>query len=1123
MQAQKEPKSYQIMSTKDVADMYKKTLSNAQDKAEFFYSIHQNKIYRPHNQKQIIQLLKRIIVLSDRYNLNEAEYLFKIINASNEQDAKQIIIDLKNNAIETYKNFSALEEIGRIRRTLYGIQFPEIFGNKSRIYLKTKPILSETELMQDIIDYLNYPLLRNEKFSFSIETKASEENASNKKEKKVKRIWLKQKQDMKPVAKLKQYELECSHFLKILQENEELKKIFFRFITKIPNSNNLALYFSKFKKNKNFPPFRLDPIFLRHLKSYQLKEEGHLIAALQNIIQKIHLFHTNLHEMLIKPLSDSENEAGIDTIILSKLPRDISSMSTFVQWESCMTNGGLYFQDVMMQIGTGSIIAYGVNSQNPEKKLARILLKPFETAKTLRQRIHYLENIDTEFSFPDIALNKTLLCDYEDMNQTKRKFLEEETEYLDEDDLNLDPAHVERIYKIDKVYGLQNIAFKEILESFIADHLNTNTVPGTYMVVDSMYLDNLHQSYQIYDRFDKDNLIKYLIYNKIPYHFDTNGVIHTAHLNITDIPNLHLRPLNLKTLTLSGNMLDQDFKEITVDRLFIEQASTLKRRIFPKQIHISNGLFFENSAKQFDMPFGISAPIVAATGTKLSSVAPDLQTEELLISDTSISSLPAIKLSTLDISDCQRIKKLPDHIVITQKLDASKSSIQSIPALSTAYINLNGTKNLTELPEGIKFSKFSAIHSALKSLPQNLSGATFNASFSDIREIPESTKFQEMILDSTPLQYIHPNIQIKSLSINNTLVKSLPNGLKFYKLSAENCQNLTELPNDIIIEGTLNLANSGIKKLPPLKTQHIHLTRCKEIDYLAKHTEFQNLFASQSGLKELPENLKANIILCPQSNLQTIPSYLTAGSLDARHTPLTAIGDNVIIGTLNISHTPIQHINPTIKVQNLEAVNCQNLTKLTIGNQKANKINLMGSTIKEIYDIETDILNISNCQQLNHLDNTVKFKDLFAEKSTLITLPDDLCCANIIISHCPIKKLPNNLTVHKLIAEHSDLKELPSSLCAQELNINDTAITIIPENIQIKRLFMENTNIQTLNYSPHFEEIVVNQPIKYIHPSIPNEMIIGLSLSQIKQGKHNFKQKNKSKRLKKQQTENQYE
>lgn len=1124
MSAPKEPQSYQIMSRSDVTDMYKKALKQAKDKAELTYEIHKSKIYQPHNKEKTVSLLKRIIILSERYNLNETEYLYKIINSSTEKEAEQIVIDLKAKAIETYKNFSALEEIGRIRRTLYGIQFPAIFGNQERIYLKTKPILSETELMQDIIDYLNYPLLKTEKFSFSIETKTIEEGSKfNKKEKKIKRIWLKQKQDMKPVAKLRQYELECTHLLKMLQENEELKHIFFRFITKIPNNQNLGLYFSKFKQRKNFPPFRLDPILLRHLKSYRLKEEAHLMSILQNIAQKLQFFHLNLHEMLIKPLSDSENDTGIDTIILSTLPRDISSMSTFVHWESCMTNGGLYFQDVMMQIGTGSIIAYGINSQNPQKKLARILLKPFETAKTLRQRINYLEHIDAEFNFPNISLSKTLLYDYEDMNKTKRKFLEEETDYLDDEELKLNPKQVERIYKIDKIYGLQNQAFKEILESFIANHLNTNTVPGTYMIVDSMYLDSLHQSYQIYDRFDKDNLIKYLIYNKIPYHFDTNGVIHTAHLNITDIPNLHLRPLNLKTLTLNANMLDQETKSLTVERLFIEQASTLKRKTFPQTIHITNGLFFENSDKQFDMPFGLGAPIVSASHTKLTSVAPDIQTEELILSDSSVSFIPPIKVATLDISDCKKIKKLPNEISISQKLNASKSALQYIPPLKTYSININGTKNLTALPIGIQFNQLSAIHSSLTLIPKNLSGISLNASFSNITEIPEGTVFQEVILDSTPLNSIHPEIQIKSLSINNTPIKAIPNGLKFYKLSAENCQNLTKLPNDIIVEGTLNLSNSNIKEVPVLKTQNIHLTRCKNFEYLPKETKFQNLFAAQSGLKNLPEEISANIILCPQSKLQSIPSFLKAISLDARHTPLETIGDHIVIDTLNISHTPIATINPNIKIQNLEAVHCQNLTEFTLMPQKTKKINLMGSAVQSIHNIDTGLLNISNCQKIATLDNSVTFRDLIAENASLSSLPENLCATTITLSNCPIKKLPNNMIVHKLVADNTPIQELPATICADELNINNTKITVIPADIQVKRLSMENLNIQTLYYSPHFEEIIVNNPIKYIHPSIPNECFIGLTLSQIKQGKHNFKQKNKSQRLKKQQKQSQYE
>ncbi|MBO7244267.1 MAG: hypothetical protein J6V53_03185 [Alphaproteobacteria bacterium] len=1104
-------KQYQIMSNDDVKDMYKKTLQDAQDKAELFYAIHKNKINQPHNKEKTIFLLKKVIIYSAQYNLSEIEYLFKIIHAKNETEANQILVDLKNQVIETYKNFSALEEIGKIRRTLYGIEFPKIFNGRPRIYLKTKPILSETELMQDIVDYLNYPLLRTEKFSYSIETKKLEEDGNfNQKEKTIKRIWLKQKQEMKPVAKLRQYELECSNFLNLLQNNEEFMNRFFRFITKIPNSPKLARHFSAFKKRKDFPPFKLDPIFLRHLKSYPLKNTNHLIAALQNIIQKLSSFRSELHEMLVKPLSDPENEVGIDTIILSTLPRDISSMSTFVHWESCMTNGGLYFQDVMMQIGTGSIIAYGVNSQNPQKKLARILLKPFETAKTLRQRINYMENIDIEFNFPEVQLNKNLLCDYEDMNLKKKELLEEETAYLDENDLELNSQHVERIYKIDKTYGLQNAGFKEILESFINDHLNTGNTPGTYMVVDSMYLDSLQQSYQIYDKYDKDNLIKYLIYNKIPYNFDSTGVIHTSHLNLCHVPNIHLRPLNLKTLTLNGHALHQDVKDITVDRLFIEQADTFKSKTFPKSVQIKNSIFFENTKKQFDMPFGLKAPSVHACDTKLTNIAPDLQTEELHISGTPITALPNIKLKTLDISECKKIKKLPEYIVISQKLNASKSNIQSIPPLSTMVINLNETPYLNYLPNGIKFSHLTAIHSNLSSLPNNLNGISLNCSFSRICEIPQGTKFQEITLDSTPLSVIPSQIQVKALSINNTPVSTLPEGLRLYKLSAENCKNLTKLPQTITIEGFLNLSGSSIQQLPPLKTQHIHLTRCKKIEYLSESTEFQNLFAAQSSLKQLPSNVTANIILCPQSQLTSIPSGLKANSLDARYTPLEEIGDNVCIDTLNVSNTPIKNINPSLNVQCLEAINCKNLTTLTLPNHKIQKINLMASAIHTIHNINTQTLNITNCSHLTQLNDTVVFNNLFAEKSGITTLPDNFCAQEVNISHCPIKKLPENITLYKLTAENTNLHSLPSTLCVHDLNLNNTKITVIPENIQASRILLEDTTVHTLYYSPHFEEIIVNKPIKFIHPCIPNNIITGMTISQIKQAKHNFKQKQKS-------------
>ena len=1119
MSPSKESQNYQIMSSNEIRGMYQDTILRAEQAANDFYQQNQSKTSPEIPKQHLIWCLKKAILLSNRYNADESKILQSIIQSKTKKEATDIVSSLREDAQKIFDNFKALEEIGLIRRKLYGVQFPKIFENRSRIYLKTKPILSETDLMQDIVDYLNHPLLKNERFSFSTEIKDN----NKQKDGFVKRIWLNQKQPMKPVAKLQQYEIECLNFLNILEKDANLKNQFFRFITKIPNTEKLNLFFAQFRKKKNFPPCRLDVVFLRHLKSYKLKNPEHMLSALQNMAQKLHFFHTQLHEILIKPLNDQSTDAGIDTIILSTDAKDISSMSTFAQWESCMSNNGPYFQDCIMQIGTGSIIAYGVNSKNPQKKLARILLKPYETAKTLRQRAQYLHAVDMDVTFPEIHISKNLLCDYADMNQIKRQFIEEQTSHLEEEDLILDPTQVERIYKIDKTYGQQNPAFKKILESFINKHLNTNTVPGTYMVVDSMYLDVLQQSYQIYDKYDRDNLIKYLINNRISYEFDSNNIIHTPYLNLVDVPNLHLRPLSLRTLTLSGYMLDREIKYISAEKMFIENMDTFQSKTFPQNIHISNVLAFENSTKQFDMPFGISAPKICAANTKLISVAPDVKTEELIIPNTYIATLPPLEVKSLDVSGCMRLRHIPSNMVVTNLFNASNSLLETLPALSVNTINVNNCSKLTTLDPDICFNQLKADYSGLTQLPKNLNAVYVFANNSQIFEIPSGCIIQEMSLNETQLIKIHPNVKIQSLSISHTPIETIPSGLKFYKLNVSHCQNLKNLPDDIVVEGSLNLTGSMIQKLPVLNTQNIHLNNCPNITELPEGLITQNLFAAKSGLTTLPQNLSCYILSCPQSKLKHLPTGVQAYSIDARHTPLSVIEDNVVVDTLNISHTPIHEINETLRVKNLEAVNCQNLTSLSLPKSQAKKINLMGSNLSHIHHIETQILNITNCKNITSLNDHVSFCDLTATNSRLKELPNNLTAGNLNIAGCPIKQLPENLVAVKLDASETNIENIPQSICCDELILDDTKINIIPEDIQVKYLSLQNTPVDTIYHSHHFEEIIVSSPVKFIHPCIPNHVIKGMNLSQIKQAKHNFKQRNKNQKILKQRKENQRE
>ena len=73
-------------------------------------------------------------------------------------------------------------------------------------------------------------------------------------------------------------------------------------------------------------------------------------------------------------------EEAIDTIVLSANPRTLARMSAYVSWEneSCMNPRAGNHSYVAQDIAHGTILVYGINSQNPYKKICRLLLKPYK-------------------------------------------------------------------------------------------------------------------------------------------------------------------------------------------------------------------------------------------------------------------------------------------------------------------------------------------------------------------------------------------------------------------------------------------------------------------------------------------------------------------------------------------------------------------------------------------------------------------------------------------------------------------------------------------------------------------------------------------------------------------------
>ena len=101
---------------------------------------------------------------------------------------------------------------------------------------------------------------------------------------------------------------------------------------------------------------------------------------------------------IIRTEADKATLDSIDRVMFSISPADVARQSTFQDWKSCMHAVGCNHRFVVDSIGVGSVIAYGYNSQNPQKMVSRLLIHPYindagEVAYGVNNRIYGKENL----------------------------------------------------------------------------------------------------------------------------------------------------------------------------------------------------------------------------------------------------------------------------------------------------------------------------------------------------------------------------------------------------------------------------------------------------------------------------------------------------------------------------------------------------------------------------------------------------------------------------------------------------------------------------------------------------------------------------------------------------------
>ena len=471
--------------------------------------------------------------------------------------------------------------------------------------------------------------------------------------------------------------------------------------------------------------------------------------------------------MQTKQIQQNNQNESIDTILFSIMPRDLSTISTFTSWHSCMSVGGLYFDDICNQIGAGAIVAYGLNSQNPDIRIARLVLKPFITEKCINmtgEQIDKGPNSDGPDFMP------------------------------------------ERVYIADQIFGLQNDRFKLISEIVAKEHFNTPDVTGAVFQAGPFHLSNLFIRYLIYDENKEDNLFDYLNHNKIAYHTHEDGTIYIPRLSLQETTQINLKNLNTDHLLIDGDLIARGGIKGPVEayKVSIDHASNILK--FPS--NLSMQILKISDPKLSVLPQGISAHVLDLTATKIKEIPSFLTIDELILKGTPVKEIPFIEtLKNLNISYCKNIKKIStplklskleaaycdnlseitDPIEVSELLDLRQSSVSKLPNhLNTKVINVYNCKNIKELEKGVHFQTLYASHSGLAKLNDDLNCRTVLANHTQIKKIPNNFSANKANFANTPIRTIPLDIQVGQLFIDNTDVKVVPANVQIEKLSLFN-------------------------------------------------------------------------------------------------------------------------------------------------------------------------------------------------------------------------------------------------------------------------------------------------------------------------------------------------
>ena len=784
---------------KNSFDFHKKSVE------EYFSSISEPLFH--FKEEKTLNILVQISILCSIYNLDRND-IFKFIQSNNSWQAiKSYFSSLKKEISKKKISEKKIIKKGLLNRIIYGTTLPPLFQNKNRIYVKISKIPTLSFLADEIINRLN---LHTPEENFSLLKQTNQDNnlsyfvIDENKKTKIGRFL---------ISLIKQIELLKSNIALLEKEDfNALKHIFKSNYTSLKEVNKKL---NSFLKNKNLSKVSIPSSLFFELKENTSLQQDEFVEYLNSLKEIYFSFSEQLHYIQIRTnkKTNQHDNTYADMIILSTNPRDISRMSEYTSWDTCMGQEDECCYDLPIQIGIGSIVAYLVNSKNPYKRLGRIILKPFVSKSEhqyIKNRLNFFNSYENKKKLTDFDRFLTFSYNQIENKNTWINFvtcLKKELSNFKENQ-----PQSTKIYLPDQQYGIAHQQFLIFIKQILTQYINPSNTYGLFITATNFYRDKLQQEYYFPEPNNQNNLKEYLTAKNIPFKIVLK--------NSKEYICAHsLFAYNLKELILNGvianqakihalSLLNLDERGFEVNNLTITGAEKLST--LPENLHIKNSLMLESDS-MIILPSNINVKTLTVEAKNLKIIPSDIQVSELTLVHSKVSKLPPLSLDVLDakhskITDirhvhvsnyldlsftpiqhlndnlnvqglflrhCDKLKKLPKNLK-TKWLDIGQTDIEEIPPLPYECLLMSNAKKIERLPHHISFNTLEAQGSGLKSLPDNLSAEKINLSKTNFQKIPKNLHItQLLLLNETPIQSLPADLIAKEVYANKTKISQI--------------------------------------------------------------------------------------------------------------------------------------------------------------------------------------------------------------------------------------------------------------------------------------------------------------------------------------------------------------